>query len=79
MKKTIGAFEAKTHLSELLEETARGSTFVITKHGNPVARLLPVKESLTDVPSVVAAIRQLRSENRLKGLSLKKLIEEGRR
>ena len=38
----VGAFEAKTHLSALLEEVAGGETVVITKRGNPVARLVPV-------------------------------------
>jgi prevent-host-death family protein len=37
----IGAFEAKTHLSALLEQVARGQTFVITRHGRPVAELRP--------------------------------------
>ena len=40
--KTIGAFEAKTHLSDLLEKVGRGESFVITKHGKPVASLSPV-------------------------------------
>ena len=38
----IGAFAAKTHLSELLEKVSRGKTFCITKHGHPVAELRPV-------------------------------------
>jgi prevent-host-death family protein len=37
----VGAFEAKTHLSALLEEVARGRTFVITRRGRPVAELRP--------------------------------------
>ena len=38
----VGAFEAKTHLSALLEEVAGGETVVIRKRGNPVAQLVPV-------------------------------------
>lgn len=38
----IGAFEAKTRLSELLEQVTRGRTFVITRRGRPVAELRPV-------------------------------------
>jgi prevent-host-death family protein len=38
----IGAFEAKTHLSELLEKVRHGRTFFITKRGHPVAELRPV-------------------------------------
>jgi prevent-host-death family protein len=37
----IGAFEAKTRLSELLEQVSRGRTFVITRRGKPVAELRP--------------------------------------
>jgi prevent-host-death family protein len=40
--KEIGAFEAKTKLSELLEQVARGRTYRITKRGRPVAELRPV-------------------------------------
>ena len=38
----IGAFEAKTRLSELLEQVGRGRTFLITRRGRPVAELRPV-------------------------------------
>jgi prevent-host-death family protein len=38
---TIGAFAAKTRLSELLERTARGESFQITRDGRPIARLVP--------------------------------------
>ena len=36
---TVGSYEAKTHLSALLERVARGETITITKHGVPVATL----------------------------------------
>ena len=38
----IGAYEAKTHLSRLLDRVARGESLTITRHGRPVARLVPV-------------------------------------
>ena len=38
----IGAFEAKTRLSELLEQVGQGRTFVITRRGRPIAELRPV-------------------------------------
>ena len=38
---TVGSFEAKTHLPQLLERAAKGEEFTITKHGKPVARLVP--------------------------------------
>jgi prevent-host-death family protein len=42
---TIGAFEAKTKLSELLDRVERGEEIVITRHGKPAARLVPPVEA----------------------------------
>ena len=41
---SIGAFDAKTHLSELLEKVSRGESYVITRRGKPVAELKPFQE-----------------------------------
>ena len=41
-REDIGAFEAKTRLSELLEQVSRGRTYRITRRGKPVAELRPV-------------------------------------
>jgi prevent-host-death family protein len=41
----IGAFEAKTRLSELLEQVSRGRTYRITRRGKPVAELRPIVET----------------------------------
>ena len=40
----VQASEAKTHLPQLLDEVERGETIVITRHGRPVARLVPDEE-----------------------------------
>lgn len=40
---TVGSFEAKTKLSELLDKVEAGETVTITRHGSPVARLVPVR------------------------------------
>ena len=50
----IGAFEAKTHLSELLAAAEQGETVTITRRGTPVARLVPVAG-----PSRAEALRRL--------------------
>lgn len=39
--KEIGAFEAKTRLSELLDRVGQGAVYVITKRGRPIAELRP--------------------------------------
>ena len=43
----VGAYEARTHFSELLEKVESGEEITITKHGTPVARLVPIKKELT--------------------------------
>ena len=43
MSVTVGAFEAKTHLSSLLQRVESGEVVTITKHGRPVARLVPIE------------------------------------
>ena len=40
---TVGSFEAKTKLAELLDKVEAGETVIITRHGSPVARLVPVR------------------------------------
>ncbi len=58
---TVGAFEAKTHLSTLLDRVADGEEVVITKHGKAVARLVPA--SVADrkqVDEVIAKLKALR-------------------
>jgi len=47
MATTFGAFDAKTHLSALLQRVEAGEQITITKHGRAVAKLVPVAESET--------------------------------
>ena len=79
----IGAFEAKTHLSRLLEQVAAGEKFVITRHGKPVAQLIPI-ESENDSQRLrrAAAIVRLKSVgdgNRLDRTTIRELIDDGRK
>lgn len=73
----VGAYEAKTRLSELLELVARGERVVITKHGVPVAVLVPIGPQ-ADPKEVVAELRSFRKGRKLKPISIQELIEEGR-
>ena len=57
---TIGAFEAKTRLSELLERAAKGESFRITKHGRAVGRIVP-PENTRDPREIAEAVRRLKS------------------
>lgn len=77
----VGAYDAKTHLPHLLDEVAAGKSLLITKRGFPVARLVPVDAEVeTRTPEeAVAALRAARRGARLGELSLREMIEEGRR
>jgi len=78
---SVGSYEAKTHLPELLERVARGERILITKRGQPVAMLVPAEaEEKPDVRAVIRKMKELRKGNVLgKDLSIRDLIEEGRR
>lgn len=78
--RTVGAYEAKTHLSQLLDAVAAGESVGITRHGVEVARLVPPAGQRQQSPAqVIAALREARRGVTLDGLALKSLIEEGRR
>jgi prevent-host-death family protein len=77
---TIGAFEAKTHFASLLERAARGEEIVITRHGTPVAKLVPL--SADNHERRREAIRRLKEFSKgqtLGNLTIRELRDEGRR
>ena len=78
---TVGAYEAKTRLSELLEKVAAGEEITITKHGAPVAKLVPVKKEASAEERIAAIerIQKLASGLSLAGFKIKDLLSEGRR
>lgn len=79
--KTVGAYEAKTRLSELLEKVEGGEEITITKHGAPVAKLVPVKKeaSVVQRAAAIGRIQKLSAGLSLGGLKVRDLINEGRR
>ncbi len=78
--RTVGAFEAKTHLASLLERVEKGETITITRRGIPVARLVPANGGrLRDRDEVIDRLLAFGKGRSLKGLKIKDLIEEGRR
>jgi prevent-host-death family protein len=77
---SVGAYEAKTHLSQLLDRVMKGERITITKHGVPVAVLEPPDSRTTgDVETTIGEIRAFRKAHSLGGHSLKAMIEEGRK
>ena len=71
----VGAYEAKTHLPRLLDEVEAGASITITRNGRSVARLTPV----VDTQLAADRILKLRANLRKGKLSMRKLIDEGRR
>lgn len=77
---TVGSYEAKTHLSALLDKVAQGERVTITRHGVPVAELAPVGGSPKMSPEeAVERLKELRKGKSLGGITIKELIEEGRK
>jgi len=70
--KTVGIFDAKSHLSELIES---GDEIIITKHGRPVATLRPIR---ADSSAVAARIRASRCIDATSD-EVNAIIREGRR
>ena len=78
---TVGSYDAKTHLPELLDRAHDGEEIIITRHGTPIAKLGPVKRKRTveERRAAIESIIKLSHGLTLGGLKIKDLISEGRR
>jgi prevent-host-death family protein len=80
---SVGAFEAKTHFSQLLERVERGEEIVITRRGKAVARLVPAAAK-HDPQAVMAVFRRLAERARQRGAprfdwaEWRRYVDEGR-
>jgi prevent-host-death family protein len=81
--KTIGTFEAKTHLTQLLARVSKGERILITTRGRPAAMLVPPDaEARGDVETIVTdmfAARAVDGPTLGKGMTVRRMREEGRR
>lgn len=76
----IGAYDAKTRLSELLEKVREGESFTITRHGQPIAELRPVgARSAAERKALVDRMKRFQSAHPLGEATVRDLIDEGRR
>lgn len=76
----VGVYEAKTQLPRLLARVGRGERITITRHGVPVAELVPPADRRgSAVGDVIAEVEDFRRGRTLGRLSLKALIRQGRR
>ena len=77
---SVGAFKAKTHFSSLLERVEKGEQIIITRHGKPVAKLVPATGvDLQVIEETIAQLKEFAKGQSLGGLSVRELREEGRR
>ena len=76
----VGAFEAKTHLSTLLECVAQDEEIIITRHGKPLPRRVPVVVAdRSRIDQTIENLKSLRKDCTLDGLTWQQLRDEGRR
>ena len=76
--KTIGLFEAKNKLSELVERASQGQKIGITRRGRLTALIVPARPEVS-VREIFEDIEQVRKRAKLpRGTAVKDLIEEGR-
>ena len=81
--KTVAVFEAKNRLSEILAAVAHGEEYTVTRHGSPVARIVPIGRSidaasLANADELVARIKATRKGSILTADEYRHAIEEGR-
>jgi prevent-host-death family protein len=82
---SVGAYDAKTRLSELLDRVERGEQIVITRHGRPIARLVPEGgHNVADALAAVEELTKLRKELAARGVhitqaDIRAMRDEGRR
>jgi prevent-host-death family protein len=77
---SVGAYQAKTHLPELLDRVENGERIVITRRGVPVAELIPVEPARgRESAAVVDDVLEFRKGRALHGDRIADLIREGRR
>ncbi|MDY0041484.1 MAG: type II toxin-antitoxin system prevent-host-death family antitoxin [Desulforhabdus sp.] len=76
---TISSFEAKTHLAQLIQKAEQGASFIITRRGKPVARLVPLeKPAGPDYRKLAREMRDFRSKIQGK-IDVLELRDEGRK
>jgi prevent-host-death family protein len=75
---TIGTFDAKTHLSEMLDDVQKGKDYVITKRGIPIAKLIPYSEHKKTRREVTLELEKIRKRTAGEPFDIREAIEEGR-
>ena len=76
----VGAYEAKTHLSNLLKKVYDGEEVMITKHHVPIAKIIPVSPKTRQSKStIISDLKKFRKGRTLQDASIAELITDGRK
>ncbi|MBN1266370.1 MAG: type II toxin-antitoxin system prevent-host-death family antitoxin [Anaerolineales bacterium] len=76
---TIGAYQAKTEFSNLIKKVMRGERIIITRYGEPVAMISPIKDAPSrPIIEIIEDIEVFRKDHRLENLTVREMLEEGR-
>jgi len=79
--RSVGSYEAKTHLSRLLSQVEKGETITITRRGKPIARIVPAEVEPQGVAALVEEMLAYRDQHGPvlgDDLTVRALIEAGR-
>jgi len=82
LNQQIGAFEAKTHFSQIIDKVEHGADYIVTKRGKPVAKIIPFqKEKEMTWEEILAGFKELRKHYRGKpgSFNIREAIEDGRK
>jgi len=78
--RTYGIYEAKTNFNRIISEVEAGREIIITRHGTPVAKIVPLaNDHSKNSANVIAELGEFRKQHSLGGVSIKDLINEGRK
>jgi len=76
---TVGIYEMRTRLGELMKKVMKGEEVTVTRHGVPVARIVPFEApNKLSIRDAIEAMKQFGRDKSLRGMRLKKTIERGR-
>ena len=76
---TIGAFEAKTHFSEIIQRVKNGEEYLVTKNGKPMVKILPVQDT-EEIDNAIKRLMQLRERTvNTTQKEIKEFVNEGRK
>ena len=79
MSREVGAYDAKTHLPQLLRDVEQGDHITITVRGKPIAELVPARRAARPAGEAVRAMQQFEPVKGVDPKTVADWIGEGRR